>query len=346
MSHIPAEMRALQIDCYHEDPLAAIRSLRVVKKSVPQPSHGHVLVRVEAAPCNPSDLLLLQGRYGQSKTLPAVPGWEGAGTVMASGGGLLGRWLMGKRVAFSVQSDTDGTWAQYSVVDAKTCIVLNDEVSFEQGAAMIINPLTALGLVDIAKRGGHAAIIQTAAASQVGRMVLALAVEKGIPAIHVVRRKDQEVLLQNLGAEIVLNSASENFEKALKSEAERLHATIAFDAVAGTMTGLMLSALPNHAKVVVYGALSGSNCANISPLGLIFQQKAVEGFYLPDWISTKGLWGLYQATSTVQKLLASGAFHTAISKQVGLDDAAKALEAYQKEMTLGKVLIRPQLLSS
>lgn len=344
MNDIPNEMRALQIDSYHENAFEAIRGLRVVKKSVAQPSHGHVLVRVEAAPCNPSDLLLLQGLYGKRKTLPAVPGWEGSGTVVATGGGILGRWLMGKKVAFSVQSDTDGTWAQYTVVDAKTCIVLNEGVSLEQGASMIINPLTAVGLLDHAIREGHTAIIQTAAASQVGRMVLELANEKGVPSIHIVRRKEQEDLLKELGAKIVLNSESASFDKDLRIEAERVKATIAFDAIAGNMTGLILSAMPNQSKVLVYGALSALNCSDISPLGLIFQQKAVEGFFLSDWITRKGFWGLYQATNQVQKLLANGLFHTAINAQVKLEDAPKALESYQKEMTAGKVLIRPQLL--
>lgn len=343
MSHIPAQMRALQIDHYQADVFEAIRGLQVVEKPVPSPAYGQVLVRVEAAPCNPSDLLLLQGRYGRTKTLPAVPGWEGAGTVVANGGGLLGRWLMGKRVAFSIQGDTDGSWAQYCVVEAKTCIMLKEGVSIDQGAALIINPLTALGLVDTAISGGHAAIIQTAAASQLGRMVLQLAKEKGIPAIHIVRRKEQELLLKELGANTVLNSESENFDQELSKQAEQLNATMAFDAIAGNMTGRLLSAMPEHSKILVYGALSDASCADISPLGLIFQQKAVEGFFLPTWLASKSFWGLYRATNLVQKLLADGSFHTAISAEVKLEEAPQALAAYQKEMTSGKVLIRPQL---
>lgn len=343
MDKLPNEMTALQIDAYHDDPFEAIRSLRVVKKTIPKPSHGQVLIRVEAAPCNPSDLLLLQGRYGKRKSLPAVPGWEGAGTVVASGGGLLGRWLVGKRVAFSNQSDMDGTWAQYAIVSAKTCIALKSGVSTDQGASLIINPLTALGLIDTAIKGKHRAIIQNAAASQVGRMVLELAREKGIPAIHIVRRKEQEDLLRGLGAEIVLNSETDTFAKDLKAEAERIKATIAFDAVAGGMTGTILGAMPNHSRILVYGALSASGCGNISPLGLIFQDKSVEGFYLSSWITQKGFWGLYQATNAVQKLFAKGAFHTAISAEVSLQNASGALESYQKEMTQGKVLIKPQM---
>lgn len=338
MDAISPEMYALEIDSYQEDILEAIRKLKVIKKLTPRPSHGQVLVKVEAAPCNPSDLLLLQGHYGKRKTLPATPGWEGAGTVVATGGGILGWWLMGKRVAFSAQTDAGGSWAEYCVVDAKTCITLHSEVNFEQGACLIINPLTALGMIDQAEREGHTAIIQTAAVSQVGRMVAALAQIKKIPTIHIVRRKEQEALLKG---QIVLNSESPSFSQDLKKQAEALNATIAFDAVGGSMTGTLLSAMPDRSKALVYGALSGSACSNISPLSLIFQQKSVEGFFLSSWLASKSFWGTYKAANQVQRLIASGSFHTEIAAKVSLKDAPKALESYQKEMTAGKVLICP-----
>lgn len=343
MATLPDKMRALQIDTYHENATESIKGLHLITKPIPKYSSGEVLIKVEATPCNPSDLLFLQGLYGIKKALPAVPGLEGAGIVVASGGGMRGKWLVGKRVAFSVRNDKDGTWAEYSVADVRDCIVLKDNVTTEQGATLTINPLTALGLFDRALSGGHAAIIQTAAASQLGRMVLELANEHGLPIINLVRKKEQEDLLRGLGAKIVLNTESETFDNDLKSEAGRLHATIAFDAVGGNMTGRLLNNMPDHSKVLVYGALSGSACGEISPLGLIFQHKTVEGFHLSDWISSKWLWNLYQATNQVQKHLSSGAFHTVIREQVTLENVPKALESYSKEMTLGKILIKPSV---
>lgn len=342
MHTIPKEMKALQINQYHDDITEALRGLHVAALPVPKPTNGQVLIKIEAAPCNPSDLLLLQGHYGRKKTLPTVPGLEGAGTVVANGGGLLGRWLLGKRVACAVRSDISGTWAQYVVADAKACISLRDDVDFEQGSTLIVNPLTAVGLVGVAKKGGHAAIIQTAAASQLGKMVLTLANEANLPIINIVRRKEQEVLLRELGAKYVLNSESENFHQELKSEAARLKATVAFDAIAGRTTGEILSAMPNKSKILVYGALSGTSCSEISPMSLIFQEKSVEGFWLSSWLASKNIWGLYKATSTVQKLLASGAFHTSVKARVTLEEAPQALAQYQKEMTAGKVIIKPQ----
>lgn len=96
---IPSEMRVIELENYHEDITKAVEGLRVVQNPTPQPGPGQVLVRIEAAPCNPSDLVFMQGLYGVKKALPAVPGWKGAGTVVASGGGMMGNWLKGKRVA-------------------------------------------------------------------------------------------------------------------------------------------------------------------------------------------------------------------------------------------------------
>lgn len=249
MIAIPEKMKALQLDRYVEDPFEAIKSLHLIEKAVPTPGPGQVLVRVEAAPCNPSDLLFLQGRYGVKKALPAVPGWEGAGTVIAHGGGLLGRWLVGKRVACALRGEMDGSWAQYAVADAKMCLVLRDDVSIEQGATLIINPLTAYGMVQVAVDEGHAAIVQTAAASQLGKLVLKLANDRGLPIINIVRRKEQEDLLRSLGAKIVLNSETAHFKEEFKKEAAHLNATIAFDAVGGELTGQVLGLMPNHSKI-------------------------------------------------------------------------------------------------
>ena len=90
---IPSEMRVLELENYAEDLNRAIQNLHVTQKPTPQPGPGQVLVRIEAAPCNPSDLIFMQGLYGVVKTLPAVPGWEGTGTVVASGGGIMSNWL-------------------------------------------------------------------------------------------------------------------------------------------------------------------------------------------------------------------------------------------------------------
>ena len=331
----------LLLDRQDLDVVEAIRALRVVRRPVPRPRRGQVLVRIEAAPCNPSDLLFLQGRYGVRKTLPAVPGWEGAGTVVVSGGGFLARRLVGRRVACGGQADTDGTWAEYYLAAATACVPLRRGMDAERGATLIVNPLTAIGLVDVALRARARAVVQTAAASQVGRMIQRLAPDAGLGLVNVVRRPEQVSLLLASGATHVVDSSSATFADELQAVCAELAVTVAFDAVAGEMTGRLLDAMPRGSRAVVYGALSEAACSAIDPIGLIFRDKRIDGFYLGSWVCERGLLHALRAASRAQRLVLDGGFETAIQRRVGLDDAVSGLLQYQRNMTEGKVLIRP-----
>ncbi len=338
---IPDRMHALVLHEYCEDIAEAIDSLKVEQRSVPALKRGQVLVRIEAAPCNPSDLLLLQGKYGSLKTLPTVPGWEGAGTVVASGGGPLAWWLKDKRVACGQQEDRDGTWAEYVVANAAECIPLKRQLRMEQAASLIINPLTAMGLLETARRGGHRAAVHTAGASQLGRMLVAMAAEVNYPIINVVRREAQVELLHSLGAVHVLNSSDEDFADRLQAVSADLQATAAFEAVAGEMTGTVLNVLPGGSTVYVYGALSEEACDNIDPTELIFRQKTVTGFYLGDWLQEQGSLGVLRAASRAQKMLIDGRIETKVQRTVSLEEAVAGLRQYVDHMTDGKLLIMP-----
>lgn len=332
-------MKAVILEQTHSDIAQAIEGLRIVEKPIPVPKAGQVLVKIEAAPCNPSDLLFLQGLYGVRKNLPTTPGWEGAGTVVASGGGLLGWFMKGKRVACAGQTQGDGTWAEYYVADAKSCIPLPDEIPMDQAATMIINPLTAVGMVERAIDGGHKAIIQTAACSQVGKMVQVLAKRKNIPVINIVRSKEQVAELRD--EKWVVNSNDPDFREQLRRYAKELGATIGFEAVGGEMTGLVLDAMPAKSRLLVYGALAGTACSGITPFSLIFQEKAVEGFWLAQFLRDGGVIKTYRSTNQVKALMKDGYFQTKIREEVGFDDWKRALADYQKHMTAGKVILKP-----
>ena len=338
---IPDRMHALVLHEYCEDIAEAIDSLKVEQRSVPPLKRGQLLVRIEAAPCNPSDLLLLQGKYGSLKTLPTVPGWEGAGTVVASGGGPLAWWLMGKRVACGQQEDRDGTWAQYVVANAAECIPLKRQLCMKQAASLIINPLTAMGLLETARRGGHRAAIQTAGASQLGRMLVAMASESNFPIINVVRREAQVELLQSIGATHVLNSSDDDFVERLGAIAAELQATTAFEAIGGEMTGTLFNVLPEGSTVFVYGALSEAACDNIDPIGLIFRGKTVTGFYLGVWLKERGSLDVLRAASRAQKMLIDGRIETKVQRTVSLEESVDGLRQYVDHMTDGKLLIMP-----
>src|SRR6516165_12259468 len=186
-------MRAVQILAYDSKP----ESVSLVELPVPRPGPGQVLVHVAASPINPSDLMFLRGLYGFKKPLPAIPGFEGSGTVVEAGTRMMPRFLKGRRVACAAADAnvTGGMWAEYVVVPAQLCIPLRKDVDLEQGAALLINPMTAWGLMHEARRGRHRAVVQTAAASTLGRMIVRLGKRFSMPVINVVRRAEQVELL-------------------------------------------------------------------------------------------------------------------------------------------------------
>ena len=342
MPSVPNRARALVLDAYDLDHLKAIRSLHVEERDIPTPGPGEVLVRVEAAACNPSDLLFLTGSYVSAKDLPSAPGWEGAGTVVAAGSGLFGSFLKGRRVAFGTLETSDGSWGEYCLTEAKRCIPVAKDVSTEQAADLIVNPMTAIGMLAEARKGKHRAAISTAGASQLGRMVLALAKREGYPVIHTVRRPEQAELLRSLGADHVLDSSTPDFERELAAKAEDLRATIAFDAIAGESPNQLLEAMPPLSKVLVYGVLAGSREMPMNVGPVLSKASGIEGFYLIHWMENVGPLQLLLAARKAQKLFADGTFKTQIARRVSLEDAVSGIEAYLEDMTGGKTLICPQ----
>ena len=328
-------MRAVQITAYD----GKLESISVVEIPVPRPGPGEVLVKVFASPVNPSDLMFLQGLYGFKKPLPAVPGFEGSGTVVESSPGMLGWFLKGKRVACAAADAkiAGGMWAEYIVTSVHLCVPLRKEVELEQGAVMLVNPLTAWVLMDEARRGGHKAVVQTAAASALGRMIVRLGQRFSIPVINVVRRAEQVELLRSMGAEHVVNSSDAGFESSLRDLCHRLGATIGFDAVAGEMSAKMLRGQPRGGRLLVYGGLSLAPCW-ADPDSLIFEGKRLEGFWLSAWLSRRSLLGRLRVTREVQKLLGSD-LKTEFQARVPLEDAARGLRQYSANMTAGKVLL-------
>ncbi len=339
---IPKTMRAIVLEQYHAQVADAIRSLKVEERPVPTPRRGQVLVRIEAAPCNPSDLLLLQGSYGTLKKLPTVPGWEGAGTVVANGGGLYSGWLVGKRVACALPRDRDGTWAEYFVADAKDCIPVKAALPIEQAATFIVNPLTAVALLETARNAGHRAAVHTVGASQLGRMILTVAADMNYPVIHMARRDAQIEMLKSRGAKHVINSSHENFADELKSLAKQLNATAVFEAIAGEMTGTVLNAMPPKSTAYLYGALAEQPCANIDPIEVVFHEKSLTGFFLGNWLRDCGFVRLMRTVSKVQRLLIDRRIETVIQRRLTLDEVVDGLLHYTTHMTDGKVLILPQ----
>ncbi|HEV2029332.1 MAG TPA: zinc-binding dehydrogenase [Candidatus Dormibacteraeota bacterium] len=332
---IPANMQAVMLAAYGPPPFR----LSVESCGVPTPGRNEVLVRVAASPVNPSDLLFLEGRYAYRKHLPAIPGLEGCGRVVATGPGLLARRLAGKRVSFAPAASAGGTWAQYAVAAPTQCFVLPDRIDDKQGASGLVNPLAAVGLVERVMALKSKAMISTAAASALGQMLRRLARRRGIHVINVVRRSEQVALIEGQGADHVVDTSEANFSHRLKELVDHFGARVALDAVGGTLTDELLAALPSGGRLVLYGYLSGQ-AGSLNPAHIIFGNKAIEGFYVPTWLASKSLPQLILLQRRVTHLLDSD-LSTVERTHVGLKDSAEAVALYQRSMTGGKVLILP-----
>ncbi len=335
-TQIPDQMTAVVLDSY-----SGAEALRVEQRPVPKPGQDEVLVKVAASPINPSDLAFLSGNYGFKNPPPVVPGGEGSGTVVAVGPGAMGRYFLGKRVACLSKGERDGTWADYVVVSTQGGVFpLNKSVSLEQGAMSVINPLTASAFLEITKDGGHKAIVLTAAASALGQMVNRLGRSEGIQVINVVRRDAQVELLKAQGATVVLNSSDGGFDGQLHEACHQYDAHLAFDAVAGPMTGQLLNALPENSTVTVYSCLS-RKAPQTSVDQIIFQGKSINGFWLGPWLSSnKSLPQILMLWRRTQKLIDTD-LKSEIRTRYPFQEARNAVQEYTSQMTGGKILLTP-----
>lgn len=327
-------MTAVVLEAYGEE--AAMKTKRL---PVPKPGPGQVLVKVAASPINPSDLSFLEGNYKTGKSLPVVPGLEGSGTVVAVGSGLMGRYLLGKRVACIAPSDGNGLWADYLLTESSLAYPLNDAVDLEHGSMSVVNPLTAVAFLTILKDGGHKAVVQTAAASALGLMIVRLAATAGIRVINIVRRDEQAALLRSQGASLILNSNDEDFDTQLAAACREQGALLALDAVGGMLSYRVLHALPPGGKIIVYGLLSKEHVqADVGDL--IFENKSVEGFWLTEWAQHKNMFQMLSLWRLAQKLITSD-LRSEIRVRYPLEEAKTAVALYQEQMTGGKVLLVP-----
>ena len=314
--------------------------LELQERPVPRPARKEVLVRVAAAPVNPTDLALLWGFRTHEGPLPRVPGAEGSGTVVSSGGGPLAGALKGRRVAFGVPPGRDGSWGQYAAIPVLNCLILPKAVDDERGSMSLVNPVSAYGLLDVARRRGAKAVVSTAAAGALGRMVARLGARGGVGVINVVRRPEQVETLRSEGRERVLDSSDPEFDRQLDALCRRLGARVALDAIGGTMTGRLLQALPPGGHVVIYGGL----CARAGELradGGHLPGQAVSGFYLPAWLATKNTLSVLRIIGRRVAPLLRTELSSEVRQRTTLGDASGAISDYAGNMTAGKVLITP-----
>ena len=306
---------------------------------IPNPGPGEVLVKMAASPINPSDLASIDSGY-MSGSWPFTPGLEGSGTVVKSGSGIFPSLRMGKRVACSPNPGGDGTWAEYMKTSAMHVTPLPSNINMDQGAMLLINPMTALAFIHMARKEKHKAIVNNAAASALGKILIQLAQAYSIPLISIVRNEARIPELKSLGAPHVLNSSTENFEEELKELVNGLEATLFFDAVTGDETERLLRIAPDGSKLIAYARLSGDPI-RVDPAFLIKPGKTIQGFQLGTWLKGKNMAYKLRFISKVKKHLA-GSVETHVASRVPLEDVNQAISSYRKNMSDGKILLYHQ----
>lgn len=359
-----------------------VLELSLQEVPVPAPGPNDVLVRVEASPINPSDLGLLiatadmttatvagtperpvvTARLGEGavnalkarldQSLPV--GNEGAGTVVAAGSSPAAQALLGKTVAIAAGA----MYAQYRIVDAAACLVLPDGATARDGASSFVNPLTALGMTETMRREGHSALVHTAAASNLGQMLVKICRQDGIPLVNIVRKPAQEQLLRSLGATHVLDSTSPSFNTDLVDALTATSATLAFDATGGgtlasqILNGIEQAANANanpgqysrygssvHKQVYIYGMLDTGPTVLTRNFGMAW---GVGGWLLTPFLQTAGAETIGRLRARVAAELTT-TFASNYTREVSLAGMLQpeAFHEYVKRATGAKFLVTP-----
>lgn len=351
-------------------------TVEVAETSFPDPTGNQVLVKMEAAPINPSDLAILTGaadlenaEYSLGKFVASMPepfytaqkgrhgqrlaaGNEGAGTVIAAGEGDLAQSLIGHRVACV----PGNAYSQYCIADAGMCLPLGD-VSSEDGASAFVNPMTALGFVETARMEGQGAIIHTAAASNLGQMLIKICQEDGIPLVNIVRKAEHVELLSGLGATHIVNSSRDDFMDQLRGAIDVTGAYLGFDPIGGgqvvdncfkAMEQVAASKMPEYSrygsdkakKMYIYGRL------DLGPT--ILTPYYGFGWTLSGWLLTPFLQmaGTETFLRMRQRVLdgLTTTFSSAYKRKVTLEEmlTREAVLDYRAMKTGEKYLVTPQ----
>lgn len=355
--------------------------LELIEQETPKPEANQVLVRVEATPINPSDqgvmfgwsdianaksagageeaaftapvseqgLGVMKARLGQA--LPV--GNEGAGTVVATGDSELAKSLEGKVVAVM----GGGMYGQYRCVDASACLPLLDGHTAKDGASCFVNPLTALSMIETMNMEGHSALIHTAAASNLGQMLVRICQQDDVELVNIVRKEEQVDLLRGMGAKYVVNSSSDNFMAELTDAIHATGATLAFDATGGgTLASSILSCMEaaaartpgaysvygsiKHKQVYLYGGLDTSATVLNRGYGMAW---GVGGWLLPNFLAKAGMDVAARLRSRVAKELKTN-FASNYTNEISLAEAleVETVQRYYAKHTGEKFLICPQ----
>jgi NADPH:quinone reductase len=315
--------------------------LHVGERPTPEPGRGEVRVRMRFSPVNPSDLLHVRGEYGKRPELPASAGFEGFGVVDKTGPGLL-QYLRGlkpgRRVA--VINGNGANWGEYAVIPVRQAIPIPDGIPDEQAATFFVNPASALVMTRLVlrlQRGDW--LLQTAAGSTLGRMVIRLGKLDGFRTISVVRRREQVEELKKLGADAVICTADEPLVDRVMALTDGKGVIGAIDAVGGATASDVVKTLAFGGRLLCYGTLSGEPLV-IDPRTLMVNHRRVEGFWLSQWVRGQGVLTMLKLFRSIGRLMKEGVLTSDVGPVFGMDQVREAARVAGQPGRQGKVLLR------
>ena len=351
----------------------------VESTAMPEPKEDEVLIRIEASPINPSDLGLLIGpadvssmsvsgegenavvtmdipegllRMLETRLDQSLPvGNEGGGVVVKAGHKDL-EDLVGKTVGVAGGS----MYSQYRCVNAASCFVMHEGVTSAESASCFVNPLTALGMVETMRLENHSALVHTAAASNLGQMLIKICLDEDVPLVNIVRKEEHVDMLNSLGAKFVCNSSKETFMQDLVSALVETGATIGFDATGGgKLSGQILTAMEVAAnqtateynrygsntfkQVYIYGGLDRSPTTLNRAFGFSW---GLGGWLLTPFIGRIGPERFEELKQKVADEIKT-TFASHYTKEISLEEVLQPdnINVYSKQATGEKYLVNP-----
>ena len=304
----------------------------------PRPGPGQVRVRMILSPVNPSDLLVVRGRYGVLPSLPATPGFEGVGVVDQAGPGILGRWVMGKRV--TVINNTGGNWAEYAVIPARQARPVPSDIPDDQAAAYFVNPATVLALArHVLKVRKGEWLLQSAAGSTLGRMMIRLGRHDGFKTLNVVRRREAVDELKALGADAVICTEDGPIEDQVRRIVGAEGVRSAIDPVGGETGTALFRSLAPEGRLIVFGSLSEQPLQIESRL-MIAGDRRVQGFWLGHYMRQQSIPAALRLFGEITAMMRKKVLTSEIGRVYPLDEITEAARHADTIARHGKVLLR------
>jgi trans-2-enoyl-CoA reductase len=310
---------------------------RVETVELPDVPPNGARVRVLAAPINPADLNVLEGKYPIRPALPGVPGVEGAGVVEEIGGEVT-HMHVGDAVLLPAGS---GSWREAAVFPEADAVlrVIPASIPPEQAAMMRINPATAWRMLqDFVELAEGDFVLQNAANSAVGRLVIQIARARKLRTINLVRRPELIPELEAAGGDIVLLDDDES-GKRISEISAGAPIRLALNAVGGESALRLANALSFGGTLVTFGAM-GRQPLRIPNGLLIFKDVRWRGFWISQWYREATSAAEAEMFAELFALAQRGMLSTPVERTYSLNEAAEALRHAGQSQRGGKILFR------